>query len=493
MAAGFGAGNVAGVLVSYGATTPTAPAAPTGLSATLSNTGATLSWTAPNDGGSPITSYSISGEDTTTSTSLTPVTVTGSPPATSGSFTGLTPGDSYTFSVTATNAVGTGPPSATLTEVLPAPFVPVAPTRICDTRTGTDTPCSGQTLGTGSVLSVQVTGGVVPTGATAVVANVTVTGGTAQSYLTAYPEGSSRPLASNLNFTSGQTVANLVTVPLSATGGIDLYNAAGSVNVLVDVTGYYGPGTGQGFVPLSPSRICDTRSGTGTECSGQTLGTGSVLSVQVTGQGGVPAGATAVVANLTVTKTSAASYLTAYADGSSKPLASNLNFVAGETVPNRIIIPLSSSGALDIFNAAGSANVIIDVNGYYSATSTGYFEPVIPTRICDTRHNGNTTPCEGKTLFAPGLFGVQVANIGGVPAQAAAVVANVTATGATAPSFLTVWPQSVARPLASDLNFRSGETVANLVVVGVFDAGVTVSNAAGSVNAIFDVEGWFTP
>ena len=199
--------------------------------------------------------------------------------------------------------------------MLPAPFVPVAPTRICDTRTGTDTPCSGQTLGTGSVLSVQVTGGVVPTGATAVVANVTVTGATAQSYLTAYPEGSSRPLASNLNFTSGQTVANLVTVPLSATGGIDLYNAAGSVNVLVDVTGYYGPGTGQGFVPLSPSRICDTRSGTGTECSGQTLGTGSVLSVQVTGQGGVPAGATAVVANLTVTKTSAASYLTAYADG----------------------------------------------------------------------------------------------------------------------------------------------------------------------------------
>ena len=136
-----------------------------------------------------------------------------------------------------------------MTEVLPAPFVPVAPTRICDTRSRElDTPCSGQTLS--RRLGPQRPGdrsGWCPTGATAVVANVTVTGATAQSYLTAYPEGSSRPLASNLNFTSGQTVANLVTVPLSATGGIDLYNAAGSVNVLVDVTGYYGPGSGQGL------------------------------------------------------------------------------------------------------------------------------------------------------------------------------------------------------------------------------------------------------
>ncbi len=473
--------------------TASAPSAPTNLSATLTDTGATISWAAPNDGGSPITSYSISGEDTTTSTSLTPVTVTGSPPATSGSFTGLTPGDSYTFSVTATNAVGTGPPSATLTEVLPAPFVPVAPTRICDTRTGTNTPCSGQTLSAGSVLSVQVTGGVVPTGATAVVANVTVTGGTAQSYLTAYPEGSSRPLASNLNFTSGQTVANLVTVPLSATGGIDLYNAAGSVNVLVDVTGYYGPGTGQGFVPLSPARICDTRSGTGTECSGQTLGTGSVLRVQVTGQGGVPAGATAVVANLTVTKTSAPSYLTAYADGTTRPLASNLNWKAGETVPNRVELPLSAGGALDVYNAAGAADVLIDVVGYYSSSATGYYEALPPDRICDTR-TGTGTECSGQSLSTGSTLPVQVTGEGGVQTGAAALVANVTVTRTDAQSYLTVYPGDASRPLASDLNWTSGVTVPNLVIAKLSaTGGIDAYNAAGAADVLVDVAGWFTP
>ncbi len=105
----------------------------------------------------------------------------------------------------------------------------------------------------GGTLKVQVTGkGGVPAGATAVVANVTVTGATAQSFLTAYPDGTTRPLASNLNFTASQTVPNLVTVPLSSAGAIDLYNASGTVNALVDVDGYYGPARGSGLQPRSP-------------------------------------------------------------------------------------------------------------------------------------------------------------------------------------------------------------------------------------------------
>ncbi len=349
------------------------------------------------------------------------------------------------------------------------------------------------TLAAGGTLKVQVSGeGGVPAGATAVVANVTVTGATAQSFLTAYPDGTTRPLASNLNFGAGQTVPNLVTVPLSSSGAIDLYNAAGTVNALVDVNGYYGPGSGQGFTSLTPARICDTRASNTTECAGKTLSAGGTLDVQVTGQGGVPAGATAVVANLTATGPTAQSFLTAYAEGSTRPLASNLNFTAGESVPNRVIVPLSGSGALTLYNAAGTVNAIVDVDGYFSSSVSGYFEPVAPSRICDTRAS-NTTQCHGKTLSAAGTLDVQVTGNGGVPAGAAAVVANVTATGGTAQSFLTVYPEGASLPTASDLNFTAGETVPNLCVAKLSSAGgLAIYNAAGSVNALVDVAGWFT-
>ena len=443
--------------------------------------------------GCGITSYTVSGTDTTTSTPITPVNVTGAPPATSTPITGLTAGDAYSFTVTATNGAGTSPASTPLTELLPAPYFPVAPARICDTRASNTTECAGMTLAAGGTLKVQVTGqGGVPAGATAVVANVTATGGTAQSFLTAYPDGSTRPVASNLNFGAGQTVPNLVTVPLSAGGALDLYNAAGTVNALVDVDGYYGPGSGQGFTSLTPARICDTRASNTTECHGMTLSAGGILKVQVTGQGGVPVGATAVVANVTATGPSAQSFLTAYADGASRPLASNLNFTAGQTVPNRVIVPLSAGGALDLYNAAGTVNAIVDVDGYFSSSVSGYFEPVAPARICDTRAS-NTTQCHGKTLSAAGTLDVQVTGNGGVPSGAAAVVANVTATGGTAQSFLTVYPEGASLPTASDLNFTAGVTVPNLCVAKLSaTGGLAIYNAAGSVNALVDVAGWYT-
>ncbi|HEY4927923.1 MAG TPA: fibronectin type III domain-containing protein, partial [Acidimicrobiales bacterium] len=492
-----------------------APTSPTGLAASLGNGTATLSWSAPaSDGGSALTSYVVSATDTTTSTTLPAVVVSGSPPSTSTTLTGLTPGDAYSFTVAATNAVGTGPASSVLSVLLPAPFHALPPARICDTRTttvsGITDQCSGKTLGQGSTLIVQVTGtGGVPQGATAVVANITVTNPTNQSYLTAWPAGTPRPPTSNLNFSSGQTVPNLTTVPLSANGALDIYNAAGTVDVIVDATGYYGPGTvsspGVGFTPLVPARICDTRptnvsGGAADQCTGKTPGAGAdpkTLTVQVTGNGGVPAGATAVVANITVTNPSTPGYLTAYPDGTTRPLASNLNFITRQTVPNRVIVPLSVSGAIDIYNANGSVDVIVDVTGYYSSSSTGMFEALPPARICDTRPtaaSGLTDACTGKTVAAAGTLTVPVTGIGGVPTTASGIVANVTVTGTTAGSFLTVYPATSTRPLASDLNWTPRTTVPNLVVAELGTNGALgIYNAQGSTNVIVDVAGWFTP
>jgi hypothetical protein len=189
----------------------------------------------------------------------------------------------------------------------------------------------------------------------------------APSYLTVYPTGSPRPLASNLNFVPGQTVANRVVVKVGAGGSVDFYDAAGHTDVVADVAGWFSDGTGPAggslFVGVTPARILDTR-------AGQSLGPNSIRVVSIAGQGGVPATnatvpPTAVVLNVTVTNPTTSSYLTAWPAGLAQPTASDLNYVAGLTVPNMVVVKLGANGAIDLYNAFGSVDVVIDVVGWY--------------------------------------------------------------------------------------------------------------------------------
>jgi hypothetical protein len=122
---------------------------------------------------------------------------------------------------------------------------PITPLRVCDTRAGTGTPYStGAKLGPGANLEVEAAGVPiadypVPAGATAIIANLTVTGATATSHLTVYPANVPRPTASNINFVSGQTIANQVTVGLDTDGRIRVYNNAGSTHVIIDIAGFF--------------------------------------------------------------------------------------------------------------------------------------------------------------------------------------------------------------------------------------------------------------
>ena len=145
-------------------------------------------------------------------------------------------------------------------------------------------------------------------GAGAVVLNVTAVGPTKASHLTVWPSGTARPATSNLNFVPGQTVANRVMVPVGANGKVSIYNLTGTVNVVVDVTGYFTasffepPRPGPGFYPVTPARIADTRPSSGYAGAGHTLFPGDILAVQVAGLGGVPAsGTTAAVLTVTAT------------------------------------------------------------------------------------------------------------------------------------------------------------------------------------------------
>ena len=395
--------------------------------------------------------------------------------------------------------------SATGTNVGGA-YTALAPDRLLDTRSGSGYPGAGQTLGPNSALPITVTGpgaDGVPSTATAVALDVTVTDATAASYLSVYPVGGTQPLVSNLNWAPGETVPNLVIVPVGSGGQVNLYNHAGVVDVVVDLEGYFAPepsGTTAGsYVPLTPSRITDTRPDSGSPNAGQSLGPSGSLSIQVTGAGAVPSSTSAVEAvllNVTVTGTTAASYLTVYPEGGTEPTASNLNWVAGETVANRVVVPISSStGQVTVFNHAGTADVVVDVDGYFSAgtapAGAGLYTPIIPVRVIDTRTGSNQSG-EGQTLGPSGILTEPLGSVGHLGSDLTAVVTNVTTTDTTAPSFLTVYP-GPSLPLASDLNWTAGQTAANLTVATVSDTGsLSFYNQAGSADLVVDVFGYFS-
>jgi len=386
-----------------------------------------------------------------------------------------------------TAAQGTGTPQTAAAGPGGA-YTALAPTRLLDTRG------SGQTLAAGGTLSLTVTGASVPADATAVALNVTVTGTTASSYLSVYPAGEARPLLSNLNWTAGQTIPNLVIVPLGSNGQVTFYNASGSTDVVVDLEGYFAPAvaTAGSYVPLTPARITDTRSGSGEPNSGGTLAQGSTLDVQVTGAGGVPsAGVAAVLLNVTVTDTTSPGYLTVYPQGTAFPASSNLNWEPGETVANRVVVPVGVTGQIAVFNSAGSTDVVIDVDGYFttgSSTPSGasLFSTMTPVRVLDTR-------ATGKTLGAGTSLTENMAGIDGIASNASAVVTNVTATDTTAGSYFTVYPGGTI-PVASDLNWGPAETVPNLTVATLSSTGtLTVYNPSGNVDLVIDAFGYFVP
>jgi hypothetical protein len=417
----------------------------------------------------------------------------------------------------------------------PGVYMPLNPVRVCDTRSGNGlsgdaSQCNGDTLGPGGTLTFDVAGefGVPSTNVTAVVLNVTTVDSTSAGYFTLYPAGQSLSTTSDLNFSPGQTVPNLVEVGVGTDGAISLYSAARS-DAVIDLQGYVTstPQSGEGLYNAlsSPARICDTRgsnasslSGDDTQCNTNTsqgspddvIGPSNPLTITVTGHGGVPSsGVSAVVLNVTVTNPHGAGYVTVFPAGQSQPTASNVNYVSGQTAANRTIVPVNGSGQATLY-AAADTDLIVDVSGYYTATggTTGSeFTPELaPVRICDTRGSNASdlsnpyTQCNPEISagspddpVGPGASDtIQAVGLGFIPSGANAVVTNLTAVSSSAFTYLAMYPQG-APPATSDLNPSGGGAMANLVVVTLTSAGsFDLFNAAGRTNVALDVEGWYS-
>ncbi len=371
----------------------------------------------------------------------------------------------------------------------PACFTPVSPTRVLDTRTGQGGNIVALAGGATTEMGVAGVSGLPATGIQAVVMNITVADTFADGYITAWPSGEGQPGVSNVNFAPGQTRSNLSTVKIGANGKVNLFNSAGVTNLIVDVMGYYGScastSGGGRFTAVTPSRVLDTRDGTGARKG--PIGPNGTIDFGVLNVGGVPAsGVTAVALNVTLDQPTGNGYLSVWPGGEGWPGTSTHNFTPGRTVANLVIVKVGANGRVNVLNSAGSSNVIADVVGYYSGNGKA-FVPISPQRIADSR----TGPQLSGPLVAGGTVAVSLAGYGPVPGNAASVVLNVTSTDAAVQTFITVWPNGVGRPNASTVNPLPGGAVPNHAYLKVgADGKLAVYLDSGYSNVIVDVFGY---
>ena len=245
-------------------------------------------------------------------------------------------------------------------------YTPVSPARLLDTRNGTGRGGAVGQVPAGGTIELAVTGvgGVPSTGVATVMLNVTATELRGpDTHVDVFPSGEPRPATSNLNVTSGESVANLVMAKV-ANGRVMLYNNAGSVDLVADVQGWFGPGAATTYGSTAPVRDLDTRTGNG-GTSGR-VGPDRTIELTVAGVNGVPSAVSAIVLNVTVTEHSGPeSYLTVHPTGGGRPISSNLNFVEGQTRANLVTTPVGSNGKVSIYNHVGNVHIVADVQGWF--------------------------------------------------------------------------------------------------------------------------------
>jgi hypothetical protein len=346
-----------------------------------------------------------------------------------------------------------------------------------------------------------------------VVGNATVVSPSGAGYITLYPSGAAQPTVSNLNFVAGQVVPNSFTVGVGAGDGAFQIYTSSSTHFIVDITGYYAP-PGQGglyYHPLPrPIRLLDTRSGQAACHTPNSPIVGGGVRTEVarlTCSGVViPAAAQAVVGNATVVSQSGgAGYITLFPSGANQPTVSNLNFVAGQVVPNSFTVGLGSDGAFNIYTSA-TTNSIVDIAGYYSTDSSTdvngvagllYYPLSSPIRLLDTRSSQPACDAPNTPLAANSVRAEVARRTCGeqtIPSVAQAIVGNATVVNNTqAGGYITLFPSGAAQPNVSNLNFIGGQVVPNSFTVGLGSDGAFNIYTSATTDFIVDLAGFFAP
>lgn len=282
------------------------------------------------------------------------------------------------------------------------------------------------------------------------------------------------------------TRAKVVLVALLVTSGHLFVPSVGSVLPTVEAAPFIS-GSSR-FQAVAPARLADTRPDEG--AYGFEPLSAQVVRVQVAGRAGVPPNATAAVLTVTGVNTTAPGFVTVYPAGTTLPTASNVNFDgAGQVMANMVTVKLGVGGAVDVYMQR-QMNVAVDVSGAYIPVSGAVAAGRLVTlpdgafRVLDTRDRGNGVPGDSSEL-------VDV-SAAGVPADAVAVVVNLTAT-VTGTGYWTAYPVGQSRPTASNLNIdHPGQTRAGQAIVLLSGTPAFNVYSQGGGHLVVDVAGWFT-
>lgn len=247
---------------------------------------------------------------------------------------------------------------------------------------------------------------------------------------------------------------------------------------------------GDRFTPLPPTRVFDSREEYGPVAPGEpvALGFADLL----------PPDATAVVLNVTASSPSAGGNVRVYplTESGEPPLVSNLNVVPGVDQPASVTVRLGLEQAVELLTDGTTTYLVVDVAGYYSPDAATAYTSTSPVRVLDTRTGAGEVSRE--PVRAGRWVELQVAGRGGVPADAAAVVLNVTGTQVAGLTHVRVYPAPAASedqtpPDVSNLNLLPGRDQANLVTVRVGDGGrIRFYAHSAAIDLVADLVGWYS-
>ena len=341
-----------------------------------------------------------------------------------------------------------------------------------------------------TIKKVKVTSTVnMPADATAISANITIVSPVAPGYLTVYNCSSPMPVASSLNFLTGEIVANAGIFPLSADGSICFYSPV-ETQMIVDINGYFRADSASSYKALTPTPLINTA--TRLNASGR-MTDGQTISVTVPAEGvGVPSGATAVAVIITGTYPSANSFITAFPCGTTMPVVSNVNPMVAVIRSNFAIVPLNASGQLCVY-ALKAVDLKVDVLGYFTAGGSGSIVPTTPTRVTDTRDvyrplmNLGTG---GLALDAGVTYELDLGGERGIPASAKAVSLNVASVFPTGNGTLRISACGTTPNVAS-LSYEVNRVVPSGMQVALSSTGKMCVYATVDTHVIIDVTGYW--
>lgn len=326
---------------------------------------------------------------------------------------------------------------------------------------------------------------------TAVVLNVTAIRPTQDTYLKVYPGNGPQPTTSVLNLRRGDVRANSVTASVGSDGTIAIANAAGDVDVAIDVSGYYqridtAPSWGLGYETGDANRAYDSR----TTPDGP-IPPHSDRRIYVNGS--LDESQLALVANITAIAPGSDGYLTAWSGQGTRPNTSTVNFSPGRNSSNTAVVPVNVDGSgrssLVISNSSASpVHVAVDLSGHFAQNSVMHFIAVPPTRLIDTRSSSPLGQNVLRNVPLPASVDVE---------GAYAVVGNLTAVAPSQGTYLTAWSADFdAGTGTSNVNAAAGEVISgqawtNLAEVTAPPSRFGITNASGSTNVVYDLQGVF--